>query len=363
MNIDQTEAEEALNDLDSFMFLAEHDNRASQQHEGWVESSAPTSQEQSSDPLDGLFSYPVQEYLMREETPEKATSASMDLALLKHHGQRITSCDRVLSGLHSLSSVEIPPDLLSDSEGPGEHFDLPIIDEEDANHSGGSLKNKRKQSSQFHAIPAPYSGHNLRKRSREVPTIPPPKRVATRASSRSSTMKKNPKMPAPSVKKVKVSSSRAARNSDTKQPARKKMKARKSQATAVVDAPDHEVSEIRLRDVLFGKGGKINKHKGNLEYHQEKKKLQAEYLGPSTSKARKRDLVCQLYNTVVHDWGGRFLRRGDVDEGEERWYEAHEEAALEKCRQALATPERTKEERAARRRMFIEKRKKRLGKK
>ena len=127
------------------------------------------------------------------------------------------------------------------------------------------------------------------------------------------------------------------------------------------------MAQVRDIDVLFGKGGKINKHSGNLQYHEAKKKLQKEYLNSNTTKCRKRELVKQLYNIVVQDWGGRFLRRSE-DKGEDQspdddegWTEASREAAMEKCRQALATPERSREERAARRRMFIEKKKRRVA--
>lgn len=332
-------------ELDAFPFFATEDHDMAGATDLFALGGGEVPDEQPSDPLDSLFARPVQEFLMREETPDKATS--FDMTTMKPKEQRFASAGRY----ESLDSVEVPPDLLSDSEEPEEHFELPIIEEEEEedlhplSFEETSTKNKRKSTSRKQAIPPPYTGPTLRKRSREVTPIPSSKK----------------ELPLPQKPKSShVAKASNSRREATEHPTKKKKKLRRSQSTAIQASPDYEVNEVHSHDVLFGKGGKINKHEGNLSYHLEKQKLQKEYLDPITSKNRKRELVQILYSIVVHDWGGRFLRRGD-EEDEERWYEAHREAALEKCRQALATPQRTKQERAARRRMFIEKRKKRQG--
>lgn len=116
---------------------------------------------------------------------------------------------------------------------------------------------------------------------------------------------------------------------------------------------DPEVKEYvqyNDKDVLFGRGGLINKHPGNNRYHREKKKLQAAYL--KASKEEKGAISKSLID-LVHAWGGRFLKRDDSKkeiEGNKKglWYEVHDRTAQTKAGQALCedyTKEQRKEKR------------------
>jgi len=317
------------------------------------------------DPMDVLFAPPVQDFLMREDTPDKTTSSSTAVLDLPKGRSLFGSAGRDFSGFSNLSlpeSVEMPPDLLSDCEEQSvkqDCFPEAVRSDEILGDEAKSTldedyypipSRRRGRSLGVTPSPAPMSSFSFRSAqlSGDVPPVAPSAPFAAAVTS-ASTVTPQPKV-ARSTRGLQRKQEIASEGSFTEP----KKKLRRTQSTSIMPTPDRQVKIVRSKDVLFGKGGKINKHQGNLRYHNEKKELQKEYLNQATTKPRKRELVQQLYDVVIHDWGGRFLRRGD--EGGEAWYEAHKEAALEKCRQALATPERSKEQRAARRRMFLEKR-------
>lgn len=168
----------------------------------------------------------------------------------------------------------------------------------------------------------------------QPPTIQDPKDTTTRRSSRSRNTTKPGARP-------------------TRPPFQKKKKRRHDVALTQM------VAQVSDDDVLFGKGGKINKHRGNLKYHAAKKTLQLEYLDPKTTKPRKQELVKQLHTIVVQDMGGRFLTKvggamgGQQSQTELIWVEAHPRAALEKCRQALATPPISRTEQSSKCLMYL----------
>ena len=88
-------------------------------------------------------------------------------------------------------------------------------------------------------------------------------------------------------------------------------------------------SEIAENDVLCGRGGLTNSHIGNKHYRQIVQDHQAEYL-----KARKRDkiTIAQRIVAIIHDNGGRFLKRSADGES---WVLVTDKKAQEKTSQAL----------------------------
>ncbi|KAL7559135.1 hypothetical protein ACA910_010216 [Epithemia clementina (nom. ined.)] len=332
------------NDLDGFSIFDGHDDPETEEN---VPDLLPEKLVSSDDPLDALFSVPVQNYLLRQQTPEMSVVSSSDFVSkgrnlfgLSRREDSLLAFQRILSNNEDLKSLTSMPTSLDDGDALRDLF------------------------SDFKEEPVPSRTTST---SMEVPAKPiqdskKGKEARRKSSSASRIMNApNPVRREPRPKRALPPPSKQ----------KKRLPPRKHQRLGDGKVDKQEiVNVVRDIDVLFGKGGKINKHAGNLRYHEAKKDLQKEYLAPSTSKFRKRELVKELYSIVVDDWGGRFLRRagsgaeeqleGDEDESEGGgWLEALPEAAMEKCRQALATPERTREERAARRIMFIEKKKKR----
>lgn len=80
-------------------------------------------------------------------------------------------------------------------------------------------------------------------------------------------------------------------------------------------------------DVGMGRGGGMNRHKGNLRFHQAKLELQPAYL--EASKTDCTAIAQQLVGTVKA-WGGRFLKKDDIGH-----YEVHDHTARIKASQAL----------------------------
>ena len=332
VTMDNPDYDDYLNDLDDHGILPGHVSH------GEVNAVTPTTEHRGTlpllkteklaatdDPLDVLLSLPVQEFLTREETPDIMVSSS---ELLSKSEFSLSLREESLRMMLQSEDLSLPPTM---------------------------------------PLPPP-------------PPPPPPCAKVDHGVERPITCKSTSDTALLRIQdptKNKESRSRNSRIMNQTNPVRENQRVKRGVATRT-KTPSRRINsrqaidavEARDIDVLFGKGGKINKHVGNLDYHKAKKKIQREYLHPGTTKFRKRELVKELYNVVVHDWGGRFLRR--VTEGEERdedasqeeeegrWVEALPNAAMEKCRQALATPDRSPEERAARRRLFIQKRQRRL---
>lgn len=81
-------------------------------------------------------------------------------------------------------------------------------------------------------------------------------------------------------------------------------------------------------DVLLGRGGGTNSHSGNVAFRSIVARHQAEYL-----QAKKKDKVTIARRIVglVHDNGGKFLRKNSDGD----WEEVEEKKATEKTSQAL----------------------------
>ena len=93
------------------------------------------------------------------------------------------------------------------------------------------------------------------------------------------------------------------------------------------------ITDIQNDDVLSGRGGATNTHKGNRAFRALVKDHQDEYL-----KAKKRDkpAVASRIVELIRQKGGRFLRRWDTDAaGNVLWVDIGDERAREKTCQAL----------------------------
>ena len=93
------------------------------------------------------------------------------------------------------------------------------------------------------------------------------------------------------------------------------------------------IRNIQSDDVLSGRGGATNSHKGNRAFRALVKQHQDEYL-----KAKKRDkpAVASRIVELIRQQGGRFLRRWDTDAaGHVLWVDIGDERAREKTCQAL----------------------------
>ena len=74
-------------------------------------------------------------------------------------------------------------------------------------------------------------------------------------------------------------------------------------------------------DILRGRGGLTNRHKGNMKFRDEARKLRSNYRNKSTSRHEKY-LLSQDLVQRVKEYGGRFLeRKGSL------WYEMSEKDA------------------------------------
>uniref|UniRef100_A0A7S1ZNQ2 DUF6824 domain-containing protein n=1 Tax=Ditylum brightwellii TaxID=49249 RepID=A0A7S1ZNQ2_9STRA len=89
------------------------------------------------------------------------------------------------------------------------------------------------------------------------------------------------------------------------------------------------------KDVLFGRGGKGNHHPGNKEYRAFVKDLKEQYT--RSSKAEKTALSKSIIDYIKSS-GGRFLMQDEND----GWYEATNQAARKKVSQAFREAERIK---------------------
>lgn len=103
----------------------------------------------------------------------------------------------------------------------------------------------------------------------------------------------------------------------------------------VVIMPGHEglVTKPNVNDVLSGRGGRINNHKGNVHFRQLVNETKLKYMAKTTKKLEK----VQIANQIVHkirsmDPPGRFLKE-DPKSG--LWIEIGDERARKKAGQAL----------------------------
>lgn len=86
-------------------------------------------------------------------------------------------------------------------------------------------------------------------------------------------------------------------------------------------------TSIHDNDVLCGRGGATNNHIGNKRFRSIVAEHQREYLA---AKKKDKGLIARSIVQIVHERGGRFLKKqGDV------WVEVDNKKAAEKTSQAL----------------------------
>mmetsp|Transcript_21760 Transcript_21760/g.44786 ORF Transcript_21760/g.44786 Transcript_21760/m.44786 type:complete len:132 (+) Transcript_21760:819-1214(+) len=83
-------------------------------------------------------------------------------------------------------------------------------------------------------------------------------------------------------------------------------------------------------DILRGRGGTTNRHKGNMRFRDEARKLRSAYRDDGVSRKEKY-MYSNILLQAVKDYGGRFLEKGD----DGFWYEMSENAARKKASQVL----------------------------
>jgi hypothetical protein len=106
-------------------------------------------------------------------------------------------------------------------------------------------------------------------------------------------------------------SSRASprRKKSTTKKKKKAESASRYASSAVFEQASAMVVEPTDLDVLKGRGGLTNHHKGNMRFRDEARKLRSEYRGEDTSREEKFELSLQLVG-VIKNYGGRFLEKG-----------------------------------------------------
>lgn len=112
---------------------------------------------------------------------------------------------------------------------------------------------------------------------------------------------------------------------------------------------EREYFKVTDADVLLGRGGAINVHKGNVRFHEYKRELQPMYF--AAEKKQDRTPIAQALADRIQDQGGKFLEKD-----EKGWYKVHKHRARDKCSQALRE-DLSKEERRAKRRKYQKKKK------
>jgi hypothetical protein len=96
----------------------------------------------------------------------------------------------------------------------------------------------------------------------------------------------------------------------------------------------HSIREPTVNDVLMGRGGRINKHVGNVQLRNIVAARQDEYLSSSTGKLDKAYIAADIVASIRLQYHppGRFLEQNAVDH---TWYEVGDERAIRKVLQAL----------------------------
>jgi hypothetical protein len=139
---------------------------------------------------------------------------------------------------------------------------------------------------------------------------------------------------------------------DDRQVVRKKKRKKNDDHNDDSPTPEEKiyVSGYTDTDVLCGRGESVNRHPGNVAFHEEKRRLQPSYLQTQVRK-KKTAIAEELVSVMRCDYGARFLAQ---DETNHQWYFLEEERTVEKAKQVLReyfTPEkrRAKRERHAQR--------------
>jgi hypothetical protein len=94
------------------------------------------------------------------------------------------------------------------------------------------------------------------------------------------------------------------------------------------------ILEPNVNDVLLGRGGRINKHFGNVQLRNIVAARQDEYLSSSTGKLDKAYIAAEIVAAIRLQFlpPGRFLEQNSTDH---TWYEVGDERAIRKVLQAL----------------------------
>jgi len=106
--------------------------------------------------------------------------------------------------------------------------------------------------------------------------------------------------------------------------------------------------EYKEDDVLMGRGGKSNHHKGNIRYRDEIERLQEQY--KKTDDKDEKTSISEQLVTYVKSYGGNFLEKD-----ENGWYVIDDVVARRKVSQALRE-DKDPEKRKAKRQRFLAKR-------
>lgn len=101
-------------------------------------------------------------------------------------------------------------------------------------------------------------------------------------------------------------------------------------------------------DVLMGRGGKSNHHKGNIRYRREIERLQEQY--KETGDKDEKTSISEQLVTLIQSYGGNFLEKD-----EHGWYVIDDVIARRKASQALRE-DKDPEKRKAKRQRFLTKR-------
>lgn len=96
----------------------------------------------------------------------------------------------------------------------------------------------------------------------------------------------------------------------------------------------YSIREPNVNDVLMGRGGRINKHVGNVQLRNIVAARQEEYLSSATGKLDKAYIAADIVASIRLQYHppGRFLEQNAADH---TWYEVGDERAIRKVLQAL----------------------------
>jgi hypothetical protein len=93
------------------------------------------------------------------------------------------------------------------------------------------------------------------------------------------------------------------------------------------------IAEPNVNDVLCGRGGRINSHRGNVRFRDIINSKKSIYLAPTTKKLEKAHIAAGIVNDIRSmDPPGRFLKE---EKGTGMWYDIGDAKAIKKTGQAL----------------------------
>ena len=93
------------------------------------------------------------------------------------------------------------------------------------------------------------------------------------------------------------------------------------------------IADPNVNDVLCGRGGRINSHRGNVRFRDIINSKKTLYLAPSTKKLEKAHIAAAIVNDIRSmNPPGRFLKE---EKGTGMWYDIGDAKAIKKTGQAL----------------------------